>query len=669
MKTLLFFVYCNDFGELSLLSNLIATMRYCFFFMVVICLSYIPAHAQQPVFGDKAQKWYEQAVLYDLHHQPEKAEAYYRKSIRRNPRNFQVYLSFAGLLSHQQDFYAAAKVLKQASAYSGKEMQSVNITLAEAFFRAEKYDDAELALNSISGVAALSSKQQAQVALLRASIQWAKQNISVPYADTPINPGFRVNSVYNEYFPSVSLDDSTLVFTRETNGIDQDFYLARRDSCGGWFAADPLGEPPNSPQQEGAQMLSADGHYLFFMRCQNESPNGWALGGCDLYFSYTTADGWSQPVPFGGTINTPAFEGMPSLSPDNKTLYFVSDRAGGYGGKDIWMSRFQDGLWQIPENLGPEINTPGDETAPWIAVDNQTLYFTSNGHPGFGGNDIYLSRKGPDGQWTAVVNLGIPINSPSEDASMTVSTGGRKAYFSSNRPGGSGGMDIYETVLPEAFRPYPRTWLYGIVHDSLDNSRLPLAILTWTNLETGQQIAQYQSNWGDASYLSAFPLNTLLALNVTRYNYLDLNDTFCFTSQYSYPPDTLNIALLPQYYSPPLADTNLLTVYFGKNTFTISDSLAQWIRQRILPFKDGRYNEFIVNGFTDTSGNPALNSEISFERARALKAVLLNMGIPEEKIEVEGWGDSSPAASNNTDEGRALNRRAVLVLRRPGRGQ
>ncbi|HET8574482.1 MAG TPA: OmpA family protein [Edaphocola sp.] len=643
-------------------------MRYCIFFMVVVmCLPYFPVRAQQPVFGDKAQKWYEEAVLYELHHQPEKALAFYKKSIRKDPRNLQVYWSLAHLLSHQQDFYSAAKVLKQARAYSGKDAQSVNIALAEALFRAGEYDDAGFSLDNVSGSAPLSKNQQAQIRLLRASIQWAKQHMALPYGDTPINPGPRINSAYNEYFPSVSLDDSTLVFTRETNGIDQDFYLARRDSCGGWFAANPLGEPPNSPQQEGAQMLSADGHYLFFMRCQNESPNGWALGGCDLYFSYTTAEGWSQPVPFGGTINTPAFEGMPSLSPDNKTLYFVSDRAGGYGGKDIWMSRFQDGLWQVPENLGPEINTPGDETAPWIAVDNQTLYFTSNGHPGFGGNDIFLSRKRPEGQWSAAVNLGYPINTSSDDASMTVSNDGQKAYFSSNRPGGSGGMDIYETSLPEALQPYPRTWLYGIVRDSLDKSRLTLAILTWTNLETGRQIAQYQSNWGNASYLSAFPLNTPLALNVTRYNYLDINDTFCFTRQYSYPPDTMDLDLLPQYYSPPLTDTNLLTVYFDKNTFTINDSVAQWIRQRVLLFKDGRYNEFIVNGFTDTSGNPALNAEISFERARALKAVLSDMGIPEDKIEVEGWADSSPSASNNTEEGRALNRRAVLVLRRPKR--
>lgn len=664
---MLFFVYCNDFAGLSLFSHLIVPMRYCFFLLLVFGLSYVSAQAQQPVFGDKAKKCYEQAVLYNLHRQPEKAAEYYRKSIRKNPRNLQVYLSFADMLSQQQDFHTAAKILTQAKAYSGKQAATVNITLAEASFRAKNYGDAEQALNSISDLTALAPKQQLQAALLRNSIRWAKQHIALPYADTPVNAGFRINSEYDEYFPSVSLDDSVLVFTRKTNGIDQDFYLAKHDSCGGWFVANPLGEPPNSPQQEGAQMLSADGHYLFFMRCQNQSPNGWALGGCDLYFSYTTAEGWSQPVPFGGTINTPAFEGMPSLSPDNKTLYFVSDRAGGYGGKDIWMSHFQDGLWQIPENLGPEINTSGDETAPWIAVDNQTLYFTSNGHSGFGGNDIFLSRETPNGKWGAAVNLGLPVNSPSDDVSITVSNDGQKAYFSSNRPGGFGGMDIYETKLPESLQPYPRTWLYGIVRDSLDNSRLPLAIMTWTNLETGEQIAQYQSNWGDASYLSAFPMNTSLALNVARYNYLDLNDTFCFTGQYTYPPDTMNIGLLPQYYSPPLTETNLLTVYFDKNTFTISDSLRQWIVRQVSPFKDGRYNEFIINGFTDTSGNPALNSQISFERARALKTVLLEMGVPEDKIEVEGWADSSPIASNNTEEGRALNRRAVLVLRRPKR--
>src|SRR5690606_13360399 len=229
-----------------------------------------------------------------------------------------------------------------------------------------------------------------------------------------------------------------------TNGIDEDFYLAERDSCGGWFPAAALGEPPNSSDHEGAQMISADDHYLFFMRCGNRSLNGRLMGGCDLYFSYTDQGRWSQPIPFRGAINTPAFEGMPTLASDNRTLYFVSDRPGGYGGKDIWKSEFIDGLWQIPENLGPTINTAYDETAPWIAIDDQTLYFTSNGHPDFGGNDLFIAKKDAAGKWLAPENLGHPYNSPYEDVSLTLSKDGQKVYFASDRPGGIGGMDLYE---------------------------------------------------------------------------------------------------------------------------------------------------------------------------------------------------------------------------------
>lgn len=638
-------------------------MRLLFFLLSTVFFSGFSAYGQQSIFKEKGERFYEKAVLCELHHQPEKAIDFYKKSIRANPENEKSFLALANLYRKNQDFKAASEVLKNCPHPNAE----TTFQLASDLFRSGDYVQANSVLNKISSEKQATSAFRNQIDLLRANIRLAGYSDpmikdSLAY---PVNLGSRINSEYDEYFPSISLNDSVIVFTRKTNGIDQDFYIAHRDSCGGWFAANSLGVPPNSPSQEGAQMLSADGHYLFFSRCQNQSLNGWAQGGCDLFFSYDVPGGWSQPVPFGATINTPAYEGMPSLSPDNKILYFVSDRNGGYGGKDIWMSRFEDGLWQVPENLGPAINTSGDETAPWIASDNQTLYFTSNGHPGLGGEDLYLSRKQPDGTWGAPIDLAAPINSPSDDVSITVANNGKKVYFASNRAGGFGGMDIYRALLPEPLQPQPRTFVYGIVKDSLTGAPLTIAVLTWTDALTGASIAQYESNRGDASYIAAFPLDTQLALEVSRYNYLTVNDTFLFHKKYSFPPDTLDISLLPFGYNPPLSDTTLLTVYFQKNTFTLTDSVKAWVKNIVTPFKDGKYNEFYVDGFTDTSGYPAINEDISVQRANALRMVLLALGVPEDKVHSQGWSDSNPVGSNQTEEGRAQNRRAVLVLRRP----
>lgn len=201
----------------------------------------------------------------------------------------------------------------------------------------------------------------------------------------PVGPLWGINTGDPEMFPSISADGKTFYFTRRVNGQDEDFFYAKPDTCGGWQSARNMGSPPNTLQQEGAQSISADGHYLFFMRCDNRSISGWDQGGCDLYMAYRADSVWSIPQSFGATINTPGFEGMPCLSSDNRELYFASDREGGYGGLDIWSSRFEHGLWQAPRNLGPGVNTKGDETAPFLYADNATLFFASTGRPGMGG--------------------------------------------------------------------------------------------------------------------------------------------------------------------------------------------------------------------------------------------------------------------------------------------
>ena len=172
-------------------------------------------------------------------------------------------------------------------------------------------------------------------------------------------------------FPWISHDQRTLYFTRRMNNTDEDFFTTSVDSCGGWFTGTNMGSPPNTLNQESAQMISADGHYLFFMQCENRSINGWGQGGCDLYMAYRADSVWSVPQSFGATINTPGYEGMPCLSVDNRDLYFVSDRAGGFGGLDIWIAKFRNGLWQQPVNAGSQINTAGNETAPFLHYRDQ----------------------------------------------------------------------------------------------------------------------------------------------------------------------------------------------------------------------------------------------------------------------------------------------------------
>lgn len=637
-------------------------MRFTLQYLVVCLLLSYSVYGQNSN-ASKADAWYVKAQEAVKSRNFTQAERYFLKCLDLSPQNADAYYGLGMLYVDVKDYVKAAQIFQRAANSCPKCTQYFALPLAELLCKAGAYTQAEQVLTNWQKPI-LGNQQQKLFERTKQNIQFGKYAIAQKSKVQPQNLGDRINTKFHDYFPSISVDDSTLMFTRRTNGIDDDFYIAHRDSCGGWFVARDMGSPPNSALQDAAQMLSADGHYLFFSRCGMRTENGWDGGGCDLFFSYTEADEWSIAVPFGATINTPAFEGMPSLSSDNKSLYFVSDREGGYGGKDIWVSRFEDGLWQIPVNMGPTINTPFDETAPHIAADNQTLYFSSDGHPGLGGFDLFFSKK-VNGIWQRPENLGIPINTGFDDISICLNPNGTKAYFASDRAGGIGAMDIYETELPLTAQPEPYTFVYGIVYDSLSAERLTYAQIEWVNPKTEEKIFRFQSNRGDASYMAAIPLNQPFQIRVFRTGYSDKTDTVLFTQSNIVNADTLNFAMLSYNYSPPLFDSMAFRFHYEKNVTIISDSAQQLLQQIALQYKSIEQAKFILDSYTDNKGAPVINEELSYARGRFIKQLLETYGIPEERIEVQGWADANPLVPNETDENRYLNRRVEVTIRKP----
>jgi len=596
--------------------------------------------------------------------EPGKAIRCFKKAIQENAAFSDAYIALGALYCDQKQYTEAAAVFRQAAQSCPRCSRAFALPLARTLCRAGEYAKADAVLSSWDRPDTLNAGLQKQYEQVRRVAQFGKYAMGRKPGATPENLGPHINTRYDEYFPAIFPDDSTLIFTRRSNGVEEDFYIAQRDSCGGWFIARDMGSPPNSPQPDGALMRSADGHYLFFMRGNNRSENGWDGGGCDLFFSYIDQDGWSQAVPFGGTINTPGYEGMPSLSCDNKVMYFVSDREGGFGGKDIWQSRFQDGLWQVPENLGPEINTPYDETAPYIAADNSTLYFTSDGHPGLGGTDIFMSRRLND-TWQRPENMGYPFNTPYDDVSICISPDGRKAYMASDREGGYGAMDLYEVPLSEELRPEPYTFVYGVSLDSISRVTLTYAQVEWRDAQTGELLYHFQTNRGDGSYMASIPLNRRYDIRVLRAGYGTYETSVGFDSSRIVFPDTLNFPLLPLDYSPPLYDTMVGRFQFVRNETALTDTQQQQLQVMVAGFLAEPLAEYFVNGYTDDTGPPIINEELSFARARSIAAGLTRMGIAAEKIHIQGWADANPVVSNDTEEHRLQNRRVELTVRRP----
>jgi outer membrane protein OmpA-like peptidoglycan-associated protein len=278
---------------------------------------------------------------------------------------------------------------------------------------------------------------------------------------TPINLGENVNSEWDEYHPSLTGNSKEMLFTvrrpSDQNTVcryckqEEDIYNSEQQN-GIWQPRVKLKEPVNTGYNEGAQCISPDGNYLFFTICN--AKNG--FGSCDIYWSKREGNTWSEPKNCGSKVNTRYWESQPSISADGKTIYFTSNRPGGYGGMDIWKTEMiSEGFFLEPENLGNIINTPNDELSPFIHFDQKTLYFSSDGHLGMGGKDLFCSKLQTDGNWSKPVNLGYPINSYYDESGIFINAQGNAAYFASDRMGGFGGLDIYCFELEESLRPEP----------------------------------------------------------------------------------------------------------------------------------------------------------------------------------------------------------------------
>jgi tetratricopeptide (TPR) repeat protein len=395
------------------------------------------------------------------------------KAIEYDAKFVDAYLSLAGVYGELKDYANSVINYQKAftidSAYSKFYLLPYSINLAGA----GKFDDALNVINNFLTIPNLNEKSK-KSALYRKScyefaVQYAATHPLANYEFAPVNLGDSINSSRSEYYPSFTIDDSILVFTRRGEGIREDF-VESIITPNGYSKATIIKGDINLEPSKGAINISQDGEWLLF--AGNFAGKG--LGDFDLYMSYDTPTGWSEPVNLGANINTEFWESSPSLSPDKNALYFSSNRPGGYGGKDLYVSYRVNGKWQPAENMGPEINTVGDEIAPFIHADGETLYYTSNGLPGYGGTDIYVMHKIADKQWSKPENLGYPINTIQNEGSLFVASDGLTAYYASDRADTRGFLDLYKFTLRPDIRPIKTLYVKGYVTDAKTNKGLPL---------------------------------------------------------------------------------------------------------------------------------------------------------------------------------------------------
>ncbi len=332
----------------------------------------------------------------------------------------------------------------------------------------------------------------------------AEKFMGQPLATEVENLGPIINSPLTEYNPVVSTDQSVMAYTslRENDGKTRrtDEYIEEiritYNSSGTWSQPEVINVA--SDYNVGTAGISPDGHHMLIFI-------GGAEGTGDLYFLHKQGNKWSDPEPLGGRINSKYRETTASMTPDGKTIYFASDRPQGYGGLDIYRSeKLPSGEWGAPVNLGPEINTPYDEDAPYIHPDQWTLFFTSDGHNSMGGRDIFVSRLFND-EWTKPDNMGYPINTTFNDNYFTLSADGRRGFFASDRTGGEGGQDLYAIDMPEEEANIPLTMIKGRIFNRESGEAMPTNIYM-IDLESGKKLDfVYQPDPETGEYLIVLP--------------------------------------------------------------------------------------------------------------------------------------------------------------------
>ncbi len=579
-----------------------------------------------------------------------------QQSLQIDPGKVDAYLSLGGIYSSQRKYDESIKMYAKGIELDPVYSKDYQLPYSIALAGAGNFAKALEAVNNFLTNPKLNERSikaaEFRKKCYEFAIDYDKTHPVRNYVFAPSNLGNNVNTDQLEYFPSLTIDGKQLIFTKRIAG-NEDFYESDLVD-GKWQTAKRLpGNINSTAYNEGAQNISQDGKWLIFTGCN--FPEG--LGSCDLYISYLTKQGWSQPENLGQNVNSEFWESSPSLSPDKKDLYFSSNVPGGYGGKDIWVChRNEKGKWEEPVNLGTNVNTPGDESCPFIHADNNTIYFNSTGWQGYSEKpDLYVSRKQPDGSWSKAENLGYPVNTIDDEGSLIVASDGKTAYYASDRSDSRGGLDIYTFQLREDLRPSRTLWVKGRVFDKNTKQGLPSSV-DLANLKTKKVESRLVTD-EDGNYLVTLPVGNDYAFNVHRKGYLFYSENFDLTGK---APDSTYEVDIPLQPIEVNANIVLKNVFFDTKKTELKPESITELDNVVRLMNENPTIKIQIIGHTDNIGKPADNLKLSTGRAVAVVNYLLLKGVKNERLSFKGFGDTKPIAPNTTEQGRALNRRTEM---------
>ena len=469
-----------------------------------------------------------------------------------------------------------------------------------------------------------------------------------------------VNCFVLQYFPALTADQQQLIFTRRTgNGPndDEDLVVSKKDENGRWRSPESISKNINTRLNEGTCTISADGRKLIFTSCTGRD----GIGSCDLYETKKIGNDWTTPKNLGRNVNSVEWESQPSLSADGRTLYFVSDRRSGLGRRDIWISTTDDnGAWSKAVNAGKQINSQFDEISPFIHANNMTLFFASNGLPGFGGYDLFFTEK-DSANWTTPKNLGAPMNDNEDQFSLFITADGKKGYYSHEETLESGfsKSKIFEMVIPEESQiEYRSNYVKGIIRDKVDQKPLS-AKIELINIRKNIVESLVESDSVTGEYLMVLTQGAEYALYVNKEEYLFKSYNFNYSEVTDFQPIIINIDL-EKATEGSVAILN--NIFFDVDKYDLKDKSITELEKMIRFLSANPSVRVEIGGHTDNSGSADYNRQLSERRANSVFTFLSGHGVDKKRLIPKGYGPDRPIASNDTEEGRSQNRRIEVRI-------
>ncbi|HQF27528.1 MAG TPA: OmpA family protein, partial [Bacteroidia bacterium] len=484
-----------------------------------------------------------------------------------------------------------------------------------------------------------------QIEACKNAIKLMKKPIDLDF----INLGEPINSRFAETNPVVTHDETSMLFIRKLQFYDAVFYS--RKVNGQWT------EPENIMFDLGVDgdmypcSLSADGTEAFFYSNDNY------LG--TIFTSKLVNGKWTKVRALNSNINTKYWESHACISADGTTLYFTSNRKGGFGGLDIYKSvRTPNGDWGPPVNLGPTVNTRYNEDTPFITEDGKTLYFSSKGHNTIGGYDVFVSVL-KNGDWSQPINLGMPLNTPGDDVFFQVSADGKTGYFSSYRKEGLGDKDVYKVSFLNSDSVITNlVLLKGIISDASTGSPISAQIEV-VDLDTNLTVGKYKNDAKTGEYLISLPAGKNYGTVITADGYLFESQNYDLNDSAVYKEVKRDVKLQSVKKGSEITLNNL---FFDSGSTGLKETSVNELNRLLRLMQTYPQLKVEIAGHCDNVGGAAFNQDLSEKRARAVKDFLVKHAIQSERLTSNGYGYTKPLADNDTEEGRAKNRRIELII-------